>query len=173
MNRVNAVGFYIRLIWVWEGAQNACWSSVEYHRLSRSQGRCLEFLNLRPTHDLGSALLLQADRPKHRIISQLRKRCLCDSSPDLKASITLKYVPVHAHKQHSSHECPKDLGEYVVRNLSPRKALPDSEAYRDGWIEVATGCRGTGDDRKGDTNSKAPANLKDAAEGRWIGLRGI
>lgn len=57
--------------------------------------------------------------------------------------------------------------------LSPRKALPDSEAYRDGWIEVATGCRGTGDDRKGDINSKAPTDLKDAAEGRGIRLRSI
>lgn len=58
-------------------------------------------------------------------------------------------------------------------NLSPGKALPDSEANRDGRIEVATRCRGAGDDSKSDSNSKAPANLEDTAEGCGIGLGGI
>lgn len=35
---------------------------------------------------------------------------------------------------------------------------------------MTTGCRGTGDDRKSDTNSKAPSNLEDTAEGCGIGL---
>ena len=83
------------------------------------------------------------------------------------------HVPVHAHKQHSSHECSKDLREYVMGNLSPGKALPDSEANRNGWIEVSTGGGGTGDDSKSDTDSETPADLEDAAEGRRIGLLGI
>ena len=35
---------------------------------------------------------------------------------------------------------------------------------------MTTGCRGTGDDRKSDTNSKAPSDLEDAAEGCGTGL---
>ena len=38
---------------------------------------------------------------------------------------------------------------------------------------MATRCRGTGDDGKCNTDSKAPANLKDAAERCWIGLLSI
>ena len=58
-------------------------------------------------------------------------------------------------------------------DLSPGKALPNSEADCNGWIEVATGCRGTGDDSKSNTDSKAPADLKDVAEGCRIGLLSI
>ena len=58
-------------------------------------------------------------------------------------------------------------------DLSPGETLPDSEANCDGWIEVATRCRSTGDDSKSDTNSKPPANLKDAAEGCGIWLLSI
>lgn len=83
------------------------------------------------------------------------------------------HVPVHAHKQQSSHECSKNLREYVIRNLSPGEALPDSETNRNGWIEVSTGSRGTGDDSKSNTDSETPADLKDAAEGCRIRLLGI
>ena len=51
---------HIRLIGIWESAQKACWSPIENHRLPSGRGRCLEFLNLGPTHSLESALLLQA-----------------------------------------------------------------------------------------------------------------
>ena len=51
--------------------------------------------------------------------------------------------------------------------------MPDSEADCDGWIEVATGCGGTGDDSKSDTDGKAPADLEDAAKGCRIGLCSI
>ena len=83
------------------------------------------------------------------------------------------HVPVHAHHQHSSHECSKNLGEYIMGNLLPGEALPDSEANCDGWIEVPTGSGGTGDDSKRNTNSETPAYLEDAAEGCGIRLRGI
>lgn len=82
-------------------------------------------------------------------------------------------VPVHAHEQHSSHERPKDLREYIMGDFLPGETLPDSEAYRDGWIEVTTRCRGTGDDSKSNTNRKAPADLKDTTECCRIRLRGI
>ena len=58
-------------------------------------------------------------------------------------------------------------------NLSPGKALPDSEANRNGWIEVSTGSGGTGDDSKSDTDSETPADLEDAAEGCRIGLLSV
>ena len=58
-------------------------------------------------------------------------------------------------------------------NLSPGKALPDSKAYRNGWIEVPAGSRGTGDDSESDTDSETPADLEDAAEGCRIRLLGI
>ena len=58
-------------------------------------------------------------------------------------------------------------------NLSPGETLPDGETNCDGWIEVTTGCRSTGDDSKSDADSKAPANLKDASEGCRIGLLSI
>ena len=58
-------------------------------------------------------------------------------------------------------------------NLSPGEALPDSEANRNGWIEVTTGSSGTGDDSKSNTDSEPPADLKDAAEGCRIRLLGI
>ena len=83
------------------------------------------------------------------------------------------HVPVHAHKQHSSHECSKNLRKYVMGYLSPREALPHSEANRNGWIEVPTGSRGTGDDSKSNTDSETPADLEDAAEGCGIGLLSI
>ena len=83
------------------------------------------------------------------------------------------HVPVHAHEQHSSHECSKNLREYIMRNLSPGEALPDSEANRNSWIEVPTGSRGTGDDSKSNTDSETPADLEDAAEGCGVGLRSI
>ena len=57
--------------------------------------------------------------------------------------------------------------------LSPREALPHSEANRNGWIEVPTGSRGTGDDSKSNTDSETPADLEDAAEGCGIGLLSI
>ena len=57
-----------------------------------------------------------------------------------------------------------------MRNLFPREALPDGETNRDGRIEVTTRGRGTCDDSESDTNSKAPANLKDIAEGCRIGF---
>ena len=60
-----------------------------------------------------------------------------------------------------------------MRNLFPRKALPDSEANRDGRVEVTTGSRGAGNDSKSDTNSKAPTDLKDTAKGCDIGVLGI
>ncbi len=84
-----------------------------------------------------------------------------------------RYVPVHAHQQHSCHECSKDLGEYIIGNFSPGEALPNSEANCDGWIKVTTRCRGAGDDGKSDTNSKAPSDLKDTTESCGIGLSGI
>ena len=87
--------------------------------------------------------------------------------------MTPKYVPVHAHKQHSCYERSKDLRKYIIGNFSPGEALPDGEANRDGWIEVATRCRGAGDDSESDTNSKAPADLKDTAESCGIGLGSI
>ena len=83
------------------------------------------------------------------------------------------HVPVHAHKQHSSHECSKNLREYIVGNLSPGETLPDSEANRNGWVEVPTGSRGTGDDSKSNTDSETLADLEDAAEGCRIGLLSI
>lgn len=52
-----------------------------------------------------------------------------------------------------------------MRNLPPRKALPDCEAYRNCWIEVTTGGSGTRDDGERDAQSKCPTDLKDAAEG--------
>lgn len=58
-------------------------------------------------------------------------------------------------------------------NLSPGEALPDSETNRNGWIKVPTRCRGAGDDGESDSDSKAPANLKDTAEGGRIGLGSI
>ena len=60
-----------------------------------------------------------------------------------------------------------------MRDLFPREALPDSEANCNGWVEVATRCRGTGYDSKSDTNSKAPADLENIAKGRGIGLGSI
>ena len=60
-----------------------------------------------------------------------------------------------------------------MRNLFPRKALPDSEANRDGRVKVTTGSRGAGNDSKSDTNSKAPTDLKDTAKSCGIGVRGI
>ena len=84
-----------------------------------------------------------------------------------------RYVPVHAHKQHSCHECSKDLREYVMRNLFPGKALPDSEANRDGRVKMTTGSRGAGNNSKSDTNSKPPTDLKDTAKGCGIGVLGI
>lgn len=60
-----------------------------------------------------------------------------------------------------------------MRYFFPREALPDGEANCDGRIEVTTRRRGTGDDSKSDTDCKAPANLKDTAEGCGIGLGGI
>ena len=60
-----------------------------------------------------------------------------------------------------------------MRNLFPRKALPDSEANRDGRVKVTTGSRGAGDDSKSDTNSKSPTDLKDTAKCCGIGVRGI
>ena len=83
------------------------------------------------------------------------------------------HVPVHAHKQHSSHECSKNLREYVMGNLPPGEALPDGEANCNGWIKVSTGSRGTGDDSKSNTDSEPPADLKDAAESCRIRLLGI
>ena len=58
-------------------------------------------------------------------------------------------------------------------NLSPGKALPDSEANRNGWIEVPTRSRGTGDDSKSNTDSETPADLEDVAERCRIGLLSI
>ena len=83
------------------------------------------------------------------------------------------HVPVHAHKQHSGHECSKNLREYIVGNLSPGESLPDGEANRNGWIEVPTGSRGTGDNSKSNADSESPADLEDAAEGCRIRLRSI
>ncbi len=57
-----------------------------------------------------------------------------------------------------------------MRNLFPGEALPDGETNRDGRIEVTTRRRGTCDDSESDTDSKAPANLKDVAEGCRIGF---
>ena len=47
----------------------------------------------------------------------------------------------------------------------PGEALPAGEADCDGWVEVATGGGGTGDDGEGDANGETPTNLEDAAEG--------
>ena len=60
-----------------------------------------------------------------------------------------------------------------MRDFPPGKPLPSSEANCDGWIEVTARGRGTGDDSKCDTNSKAPTDLKDAAKGSGIRLSGI
>lgn len=90
-----------------------------------------------------------------------------------KESFTTKHVPVHAHKQHSGHECSEYLREYIVGHFPPRKALPDGEANCDGWVEVATRCRAAGNDSKRDAHSEAPADLEDTAESRGIGLGGI
>ena len=49
--------------------------------------------------------------------------------------------------------------------FSPWEALPAGEADCDGWVEVATGGGGTGDDGEGDANGEAPTNLENAAEG--------
>ena len=58
-------------------------------------------------------------------------------------------------------------------HFPPGETLPDSEADRDGWIEVTTRCGGTGDDSKSNANSEAPADLEDTAEGCGIGLGGV
>ena len=58
-------------------------------------------------------------------------------------------------------------------DLFPREALPNSKGNCDSWIKVATRCRCTGYDSKSDTNSKAPADLENTAEGCGIGLGGI
>ena len=63
---------HIRLIGIWESAQNACRSTIENHRFSSSRGRCLELLNLGPTHNLESALLLQAKTLRQETGSQCR-----------------------------------------------------------------------------------------------------
>ena len=60
-----------------------------------------------------------------------------------------------------------------MRNLFPRKALPNSEANRDGGVKVTTGSRGAGNDSKSDTDSKAPTDLEDIAKRCDIGVRGI
>ena len=60
-----------------------------------------------------------------------------------------------------------------MRDFFPGEALPDSEAYCNGWVEVATRCRGTGYNSKSDTNRKAPADLENTAEGCGIGLGSI
>ena len=83
------------------------------------------------------------------------------------------HVPVHAHKQHPSHERSKNLREYIMGNLSPGKTLPNSEANRNGWIEVPTGSRSTGDDSKSNTDSETPTDLEDAAEGCRIRLLSV
>ena len=67
---------HIRLIGIWESAQNACWSPIENHRLPSSRGRCLEFLNFWPTNDLESALLLHAKILGQETESQCRNSYL-------------------------------------------------------------------------------------------------
>ena len=60
-----------------------------------------------------------------------------------------------------------------MRNLFPRKALPDSEGNRDGRVKVTTGSGRAGNDSESDTNGKTPTDLKDTAKGCDIGVRGI
>ena len=67
---------HIRLIGIWESAQNACWSTIEYHRLPSSRGRCLELLNLGPRHKLESAIILQAKTLRQETGSQCRNSYL-------------------------------------------------------------------------------------------------
>lgn len=63
------------------------------------------------------------------------------------------------------------MREDIVWDLPPGEALPHCKAYCDGWVEMTTGGRGAGDDSKGNSNGKAPADLEDAAE--CCGAEGI
>lgn len=62
-NRSDGIGSYIRLIGIWERAQNACRSSVVDQRSPSSQGRCFEFLNLRPTRGLEFSITSMSHEP--------------------------------------------------------------------------------------------------------------
>jgi hypothetical protein len=53
-----------------------------------------------------------------------------------------------------------------VWNLSPREALPDGEANRNGWVEVPTRGRTTGYDGKCNTNGISESNLEQRAKSR-------
>ena len=52
-----------------------------------------------------------------------------------------------------------------MRYFLPWEPLPDCEAYGDSWVEMATGCRGAGNDSKCNAYSEAPTNLEDATKG--------
>ena len=85
--------FDIRLVGIGECAQNACGSSIVNHRLPSSRGRCLEFLNLWPAHNLGSTLLFQARPPKQK--QDLRPAThICDAVPSLTQGFTYQYMPM-------------------------------------------------------------------------------
>ena len=69
-----------------------------------------------------------------------------------------------ANQQQPRDERPENLSEDVMRDLLPRKTLPDSKAERDSGIKVPTRCRTTCDNRKGNTNSVRQTDLENGAE---------
>ena len=53
-----------------------------------------------------------------------------------------------------------------MRNLLPGKALPDRQADGDGWVEMTTGDRSTGDDSESNTERESKTDVEDGAENR-------
>ena len=76
----------------------------------------------------------------------------------------LNFRPVASHEYQACHECSKNLGEDVMRDLPPGEALPDGEADSDSRIEMPTTDWCTGDDGKGDANSEGPTNLEEGTK---------
>lgn len=107
-------GGSLRLVWIWECAEYARWSTIVYQSFASSNTLGFECLNL---------------------------------------------WPVHTHHQKSSNKSTEDLADDVVWDFLPREPLPNGEAYRDGWIEMAARGWSTGDYGEGNPNGECPTNL--------------
>lgn len=64
-----------------------------------------------------------------------KKDSACTSCCSL-GGVSRKLYPVLTRHHKRSYEGSNNLSEDVVGDLVPRKSLPDSEAYAEGWVEM-------------------------------------
>ena len=167
----------VRLVWVGVGAQYAGDTTVVVNSAYPNKLALIDSMHW--ATEIAIRLVAQYLILRWEVVLQRsqaqRKRGLLTMSLQVECLSRLNLRPVATHENQACHECSKDLGEDVVRDLLPREALPDGETDSDGRIEMPTTDWCHGNDGKGDTDSESPANLEQRTEdidtylsGDWV-----